>query len=101
MVQFSDPLRRKTYEPKVVIQEHKKDGTIVSDKISQLSLNIRKEMTLNLKQENGSQDQIDVKESGCSVERSTVSYKYLSKSIFCYFGLPIFYVAQKRVTFYI
>ena len=74
MVQFSDPIRRKTYEPKVVIQEHKKDGTIISDKISQLSLNFRKETTLNLKQDDGSQDEMDVKVSECSFERSTVSY---------------------------
>ena len=83
MVQFSDPLRRKTYEPKVLVHENKKDGDkIISDKISQISLNFRKEATLNLKQENGSQDQMNVIETGYSFERSSVSYNFLSKSIF-------------------
>lgn len=49
--QLSDPLRRKVYEPKIVVEECKKDENIAatSDKISQLSLSFRKDIVLTTK----------------------------------------------------
>ena len=67
VVRFSDPLRRKNYEPKIILQEFKKDSSK-----TQLSLNFRNEVGMDTKVLE-SENQISSKEVSSSYECPKVS----------------------------
>ena len=67
VVRFSDPLRRKNYEPKIILQEFKKDSSK-----TQLSLNFRNEVGMDTKVLE-SENQISSKEVSSSYESPKVS----------------------------
>ena len=94
---LSDPLRRKVYEPKIVVQECSKDESITatSDKISQLSLSFRKELVLTTK-DGDSVNGIDNEEiTLCTFETSQVRKQFYIRILNQYHSYNEQYVNSK------